>query len=61
MRGRQVVGPVILDVVYISDARAAIKAGCSDGIRWRITSREEGERVAAELAAELRDPVEDGR
>jgi hypothetical protein len=48
--------PTILDVVYISDDTAAIKAGCADGIRWRITSREEGERVAAEL----RGPVEEG-
>jgi hypothetical protein len=46
--------PTILDVVYISDDRAAIKAGCGDGVRWRIASREEGERIAAELAAELR-------
>jgi len=45
--------PQILSVVFISETRAAIKAGCADGIRWRLTSRAEGERLARELAAQL--------
>lgn len=45
--------PEIIDVHFISDDRAAIKALCGDGIRYCLTSREQGEQVARQLRAEL--------
>ncbi len=45
--------PQLLSVVFVSESRAAVKAGCADGIRWRLTRHAEGEQVARELAAEL--------
>jgi hypothetical protein len=43
----------IIDVKFISDERAALKAVCGDGVRWALSSREHGEQVARELAREL--------
>jgi len=48
--------PEIIDVKFISDDRAALKALCGDGIRWCLTTREQGERVAREVAAKLAEP-----
>ena len=46
----------IVDVMFIADDRAAIKAVCGDGVRWSLVDRATGERVACELAAELSEP-----
>lgn len=47
----------IIDVKFISDERAALKAVCGDGVRWALTSRERGEQAALELATELAEAV----
>ena len=41
--------PTIVDVEFISDDRAAIKAECGDYIGWEIVTHEEGMQVAYEL------------
>jgi hypothetical protein len=45
--------PEIIDVEFISDDRAALRATCGDGTRWGLTSRDHGEQVARELARQL--------
>jgi len=47
--------PQIIDVLWLGENRAAIKAGVGDGIAYRLVDRAEGERVAAQLTTELRE------
>ena len=47
--------PQIVDVLWVGPNRAAIKSFCETGACYRLVDRAEGERVAAILAAELRD------
>ncbi len=47
--------PQIIDVLWLGEDRAAIKAGVGDGIAYRLVDRAEGERIAVQLATDLRE------
>jgi len=49
----------ILAVEFISETHTMVKVGLGDGIYWTKVSRGEGEAIARQLTAELRQPVGD--
>jgi len=50
----------VLVVHAISDTHSMIKVGLADGVYWTKVSRAEGDQVALEMAAQLREPVGHG-
>ena len=49
----------VLAVYEISETHSMIRVRLADGVYWTKVSHAEGERVARQIAAQLREPVGD--